>query len=75
MALLIAFNAVLILLALAVVRGWVPTKSVGSLVAGFHLVIGITPPTETQLRWVIVAWIVSLLLIVDLMLLLFVYVF
>jgi hypothetical protein len=75
MAVIIAFNAVLILLALAVARGIVPMKSVGGLVAGFHATIGITPPTEKQLRWVIVAWIVSVLLIVDLILLLFVYVF
>jgi len=75
MAVIIAFNAVLILLALAVARGMVPMKSVGGLVAGFHATIGITPPTEKQLRWVIVAWIVSVLLIVDLILLLFVYVF
>jgi len=75
MAVIIAFNAVLVLLALAVARGLVPMKSIGGLVAGFHATIGITPPTEKQLRWVIVAWIVSVLLIVDLMLLLFVYVF
>ena len=50
-------------------------KLVSGLVAGFHASIGITPPTEKQLRWVIVAWIVSVLLIVDLILLLFVYVF
>ena len=75
MAVIVAFNAVLIFLALAVARGIVPMKSVGGLVAGFHATIGITPPTEKQLRWVIVAWIVSVLLIVDLILLLFVYVF
>jgi len=55
--------------------GLVPIKLVSGLVAGFHATIGITPPTDNQLRWVIVAWIVSLLLIVDLVLVLFVYVF
>jgi hypothetical protein len=75
MALIIAFNAVLVLLAFLVAMGIVPMKPVSGLVAGFHATIGITPPTEKQLRWVIVAWIVSVLLIVDLVLLLFVYVF
>jgi hypothetical protein len=74
-ALIVAFNAVLILLAFFVARGLVPIKLVSGLVAGFHATIGITPPTDNQLRWVIVAWIVSLLLIVDLVLVLFVYVF
>jgi hypothetical protein len=74
-ALIIAFNAVLLLLAFFVAMGFVPMKQVSGLVAAFHATIGITPPTEKQLRWVIVAWVVSLLLIVDLMLLLFVYVF
>jgi hypothetical protein len=75
MAFVIGFNAVMILLAAAVARGVLPMKSIGGLVAGFHATIGITPPTEKQLRWVIVAWIASVLLIVDLMLLLFAYVF
>ena len=75
MALIIAFNAVLILAAVLVGMGLVPIKLVSGLVGGFHATIGITPPTEKQLRWVIVAWLISLLLIVDLVLFLFVYVF
>jgi hypothetical protein len=74
-ALIIAFNAVLILVAALVGMGLVPIKPVAGLVAGFHSTIGITPPTEKQLRWVIVAWLISLLLIVDVVLFLFVYVF
>jgi hypothetical protein len=55
--------------------GWIPIKLVSGLVDGFHATIGISPPTEKQLRWVIVAWIASLLLIIDMMLLMFLYVF
>lgn len=69
------FNAVLVLLAFFVGMGLVPIRVVSGLIAGFHATIGITPPTEKQLRWVIVAWIVSVLVIVDLVLVLFVYVF
>ena len=75
MALIIAFNLVLALLAVFVGTGVVPIKVVSGLVAGFHATIGITPPTEKQMRWVIVAWLISLLLIVDVVLFLFVYVF
>ena len=75
MALLIIFNPVLALLAFFVGMGLVPIKVVGGLIEGFHATIGITPPTEKQLRWVIVTWIISLLVIVDLVLVLFVYVF
>jgi hypothetical protein len=72
---LIVFNAVLVVLAFFVGMGLVPIKVVGGLIEGFHATIGITPPTEKQLRWVIVAWIVSVLVIVDVVLLMFVYVF
>ena len=75
MVLIIAFNAVLVFLAFFVGMGVVPIKMVSGLVAGFHATIGITPPTEKQLRWVIVAWIASVLIIVDLVLVLFVFVF
>jgi hypothetical protein len=72
---IVAFNALLILLAVAIARGLVPLKAFSGLVASFHATIGITPPTQKQLRWVIVAWIASALLIFDGMLLLFLYVF
>jgi hypothetical protein len=74
-AVILVFNAVLILLAFFVGMGLVPIRVVSGLITGFHATIGITPPTEKQLRWVIVAWIVSVLVIVDLVLVLFVYVF
>jgi hypothetical protein len=72
---LIAFHVVLIALGFAVAKGRIPTKLVSGLLEGFHATIGITAPTEKQLRWVIIAWLASLLIIVDLMLFLFVYVF
>jgi hypothetical protein len=75
MLLLLLLNVVLILLGAAVAKGWIPMKLVSGLVEGFHATIGITPPTEKQLRWVIIAWIASLLLIIDMMMLLFLYVF
>jgi hypothetical protein len=75
MLLLLLFHLVLILLGVALAMGWIPIKLVSGLVEGFHATIGISPPTEKQIRWVIVAWIASLLLIVDVMVLMFLYVF
>jgi hypothetical protein len=72
---LLLCHVVLILLGAALAMGWIPIKLVSGLVEGFHATIGITPPTEKQLRWVIIAWIASLLLIIDMMVLLFLYVF
>ncbi len=65
----------LIPLAVAVAKGWIPMKRISGLVEGFHATIGISAPTEKQLRWVVVAWIASLLLIIDVMVAMFLYVF
>jgi hypothetical protein len=75
MLLLVLLHIVLILLAVAIAGGRIPLKPVSGLVEGFHATIGISPPNEKQLRWVIVAWIASLLLIIDMMVVMFLYVF
>ena len=75
MLLLVLLHLVLIVLAVALALGWIPIKLVSGLVEGFHATIGISPPNEKQLRWVIVAWIASLLFIIDVMVLMFLYVF
>jgi hypothetical protein len=75
MLLLLLLHLLLILLAAAVAKGWIPMKLVSGLVEGFHATIGISAPTEKQLRWVIIAWIASLLLIFDTMVAMFLYVF
>jgi hypothetical protein len=75
MLLLLLLHLLLILLAAAIAKRWIPTKLVSGLVEGFHATIGISAPTEKQLRWVIVTWIASVLLIIDVMLAMFFYVF
>jgi hypothetical protein len=75
MLLLLLLHVLLILLAAAVFKGWIPMKLVSGLVEGFHATIGISAPTQKQLRWVIVVWIASLLLIMDVMVAMFLYVF
>lgn len=73
MGAVVIVNVSLILLAAA--AWFLPMKSIAGLISDFHAVIGITPPGPEQLRWVIIAWIVSLLVIFDVMVLLFLYVF
>ena len=72
---LIIFNVVLLALAVAVMTQMLPTGFLGELVDGLHKSIGITSPTPNQIRWVVVVWLVSMVVIVDMMLFLFVYVF
>ncbi len=65
----------MVLLGLAVSRGWVPTKLIGDLMHGLHGTIGITPPTPKQVRTAVLVWIASALAIVDALFLLMQYAF
>jgi hypothetical protein len=75
MVTLIIFNLVLLAMAVAVMTRMLPTGFLGSLIDGLHKSIGITAPTPNQIRWVVVVWLVSMVVIVDMMLFLFAYVF
>lgn len=52
-----------------------PPKWYDPLLRGLHNTIGITTPTNRQLRWVLIAWILSTVVICDAMALLLIYVF
>jgi hypothetical protein len=75
MLLLIIFNAVLLLLGVAVARNRVPMKSVSGLLHGLHGTIGISAPTPKQVRGAVLLWIVSVALIVDVLWVMLQYVF
>jgi hypothetical protein len=75
MTAIIVFNLAGILLCAAVLAHLVPFRLYGGLLRGLHNTIGITTPTDRQLQWVLVVWIVSMVAIVDLLAVLFVYVF
>jgi hypothetical protein len=75
MVLVAAFNVLMILLGVAVGGQILPIGFLQGLVNGLHLTMGISTPTPTQARWAIIVWIASILLIVDVLFLLFVYVF
>jgi hypothetical protein len=71
----VAFNLAMLLVCAAIGAGVVPSKLYDGLMRGLHNTIGITTPTLRQLRWVMIVWIVSTVIIVDVMLALLVYVF
>lgn len=64
------FNAVMLLAIAAGASGKIPPALYATFVRGLHLIIGISTPSERQMRWVLVAWMVSVVLIVDGMILL-----
>jgi hypothetical protein len=55
--------------------GVVPPKRYDGPTRGLHNTIGITTPTERQLRWVLIVWVLSTVVIFDAMALLLTYVF
>jgi hypothetical protein len=42
-----------------------PRRLYAAFLRGMHLAIGITPPADHQLRWVLVVWVLLLLVVVD----------
>ncbi len=72
---IIILNLAALLVCAAVLANLVPFRLYGGLLRGLHATIGITTPTDRQLQWVLVVWIVSMLAILDMMLVLFAYVF
>ena len=67
----IAFGAAAILAA----AGRIPRQWYEGAMRGLHNTIGITTPTERQMRWTLVVWLLSAIVIVDAMALLLVYAF
>jgi len=53
--------------AIGVLAGVLPLRHLAALLTGLHYTIGISAPTPRQVRWTIIVWIVSMLLIVDLL--------
>lgn len=70
-----AFNIAMLLVCAAVAAGVVPSKLYDGFMRGLHNTIGITTPTARQVRWVLIVWIVSTVIIVDVILALLVYAF
>jgi hypothetical protein len=61
----IAFNVLMVALAVAVARKLVPLGFLTSLLSGLHYTIGITTPTPQQVRRAVLVWIASVVIIID----------
>lgn len=62
-------------LTVAAAVGLMPRRLYDGFLRGLHNTIGITTPSDRQLRWVLAAWLLSTLIIVDGLALMLVYVF
>ena len=72
---MLVFNAILLLLGLAVWRGKVSVKLIVPLMHGIHGTLGITAPTPEQIRSAVAVWIVLLLATCDVLYAMYLYVF
>lgn len=71
----VLLHVVSLALVAAALANLLPGKLYDSLLRGLHNTIGITTPSQRQLRWVLVVWVLSVVIIFDAMALLLVYVF
>jgi hypothetical protein len=71
----LTFNLAMLLLCGAVLAGVLPKRVYDGPLRGLHNVIGITTPSDRQLRWVLVVWLLCTVAIFDAMAALLVYVF
>ncbi len=65
MAIVLAINAVIVLLAVGIASGIVPAKMFSGAIAVLHTTIGITLPSPGNERPVALLWIAALLVIGD----------
>jgi hypothetical protein len=70
---IIAFHIVMLLLLMCIAMRIVPTRIVSAMVAVLHKSIGITTPSERQVRTIALVWVGSIIVIVDGCLLLLVF--
>jgi hypothetical protein len=72
---LVILHVLTLIVIVALASDLAPRRWYGGILRGLHNTIGITTPSDTQLRWVLIVWIVSTLFIFDAMAALVVYVF
>ena len=61
----LAFNGVMLLSIVLVIAKVVSVRFLTPLITGLHYTIGISTPTEDQVRRAVIVWIVSVVIIVD----------
>jgi len=67
MAYFLAFNGLMLLLALGVVTKVISVQFLTGFITGLHYAIGISTPTQEQIRRAVLVWIISIVIIVDML--------
>jgi hypothetical protein len=65
MLILVAFHLLAVAVLIAVISEHLPRRWYSGFLRGLHASIGITTPNEQQTKTVLIAWIVSTIIIVD----------
>jgi hypothetical protein len=63
----VVFNAVMVLVGAGVVAKVISVQFLRGLVTALHYTIGISTPSQDQVRRAVIIWIVSVVLIVDML--------
>lgn len=75
MTVLVVFNLVMALLCIAAMARRIPRRLTAAILNLIHGTVGITAPSDQQIRAAVIVWIVSAIVIVDGMAYLMAYVF
>jgi fatty-acid desaturase len=63
----LAFNGLMLLLAIGVVTKVISVQFLTGFITALHYTIGISTPTQEQVRRAVLVWIVSIVIIVDIL--------
>lgn len=63
----LAFNGLMLLLAIGVMAKLISVRFMTGLITGLHYAIGISTPTQDQVRRAVLVWLVSVVVIVDML--------
>jgi hypothetical protein len=65
---IIAFNVLMIVIVVGAIKRVLPIDFLTNLITGLHYTIGITVPPPDQVRRAAIVWIVSVVIIIDVLL-------
>ena len=63
----LGFNALMLLLAIGVLAKAISVSFLTGFITALHFTIGISTPTQAQVRHAVIIWIVSVVIIVDIL--------
>jgi len=63
----LAFNGLMLLLAIGVMAKVISVRFLTGFITGLHYAIGISTPTQDQVRRAVLVWMISVVVIVDML--------